>query len=140
MSVKIVIDTNVFIGAIISSQGLNRQLIRCCLQRKYQPLMGNALFAEYESVMERAEIIARCPLDRTEIIDLLAAFVSVSEWVNIYYSWRPNLRDEGDNHIIELAVAGNAKIVATNNIKDFKGAKLVFPDLLILTPEQIIRS
>jgi predicted nucleic acid-binding protein len=90
--------------------------------------------------MEREEIIARCPLDRTEILDLLAAFLSVSQWVNIYYSWRPNLRDEGDNHVIELAVAGNAKIVATNNIKDFKGAELVFPDLLILKPEQIIRS
>jgi putative PIN family toxin of toxin-antitoxin system len=140
MSVKIVIDTNVFIGAIISSQGLNRALIRRCLLGEYQPLMGNALFSEYESVMEREEIIARCPLDRTEILDLLAAFLSVSEWVNIYYSWRPNLRDEGDNHVIELAVAGNAKIVATKNIKDFKEAELVFPDLLILKPEQIIRS
>jgi putative PIN family toxin of toxin-antitoxin system len=140
MGVKIVVDTNVFIGAIISSQGLNRQLIRRCLLGEYQPLMGNALFSEYESVMERAEIIARCPLDRTELLDLLAAFLSVSEWVNIYYSSRPNLRDEGDNHVIELAVAGNAKIVATNNIKDFKGAEFIFPDLLILTPEQIIRS
>jgi putative PIN family toxin of toxin-antitoxin system len=140
MSVKIVVDTNVFIGAIISSQGLNRELIRRCLLGEYQSLMGNALFSEYESVMEREEIIARCLLDRTEIFDLLAAFLSVSEWVNIYYSWRPNLRDEGDNHVIELAVAGNAKIVATNNIKDFKGAELIFPDLLILTPEQIIRT
>jgi putative PIN family toxin of toxin-antitoxin system len=140
MGIKIVVDTNVFIGAIISSQGLNRQLIRRCLLGEYQPLMGNALFSEYESVMERSEIIARCSLDRTEIIDLLAAFLSVSEWVNIYYSWRPNLRDEGDNHVIELAVAGNAKIVATNNIKDFQGAELIFPDLLILTPAQIIKS
>jgi putative PIN family toxin of toxin-antitoxin system len=140
MSVKIVVDTNVFIGAIISSQGLNRQLIRRCLLGEYQPLMGTTLFSEYESVIERADIITRCPLDRTEVFDLLAAFLNVCGWVNIYYSWRPNLRDEGDNHIIELAVAGNAKIVATNNIKDFKGAELIFPDILILTPEQIIRS
>lgn len=140
MSVKIVVDTNVFIGAIISSQGLNRGLIRRCLLGEYQPLMGNALFLEYESAMERAEILARCPLDRTEIFDLLAAFLSVSEWINIYYSWQPNLKDEGDNHVIELAIAGNAKIVATNNIKDFQGSELIFPDVLILTPAQIIRS
>jgi putative PIN family toxin of toxin-antitoxin system len=140
MGVKIVVDTNVFIGAIISSQGLNRELIRRCLLGEYQPLMGNALFLEYESVMERAEILARCPLDRTEIFDLLAAFLSVSEWMNIYYSWRPNLKDEGDNHVIELAIAGNAKIVATSNIKDFQGSELIFPDLLILKPAQIIRS
>jgi putative PIN family toxin of toxin-antitoxin system len=140
MSTKIVVDTNVFIGAIISSQGLNRELVRRCLLGEYQPLMGNALFAEYESVMERKEIIDRCPLDRTEILDLLAAFLSVTEWINIYYSWRPNLKDEGDNHVIELAVAGNAKIIATNNIKNFQRSELVFPDLLILTPAQIIRD
>ena len=140
MGTRIVIDTNVFIGAIISSQGLNREMIRRCLLGEYQPLMGNALFSEYESVMEREEIIARCPLDRTELLNLFAAFLSVSEWINIYYSWRPNLKDEGDNHIIELAVAGNAKIVATNNIKDFHKAELIFPDILIAKPEQIIRN
>ena len=140
MSTRIVIDTNVFIGAIVSSQGLNREMTRRCLLGEYQPLMGNALFSEYESVMKREEIIARCPLDRTELLNLLAAFLSVSEWINIYYSWRPNLKDEGDNHIIELAVAGNAKIVATNNIKDFQKAELIFPDILIAKPEQIIRN
>ena len=140
MGARIVVDTNVFIGAIVSNRGLNRELIRRCLLGEYQPLMGNALFLEYESVMERTEIIARCPLNRTEIFDLLAAFLSVSEWINIYYSWRPNLRGEGDNHVMELAVAGNAKIVATNNIRDFKGAESIFPDVLILTPAQIIRS
>ena len=139
MSTKIVIDTNVFIGAIINAQGLNREMIRRCLLGEYQPLMGNALFSEYESVIEREEIIARCPLDRSEVFDLLAAFLSVSEWINIYYSWRPNLKDEGDNHVIELAVAGNAKIIATNNIKDFQKTELIFPDILIAKPEEIMR-
>ena len=139
MSTRIVIDTNVFIGAIISAQGLNREMIRRCLLGEYQPLMSNALFSEYESVIEREEIIARCPLDRSEVFDLLAAFLSVSEWINIYYSWRPNLKDEGDNHVIELAVAGNAKIIATNNIKDFQKTELIFPDILIAKPEEIIR-
>ena len=139
MSTRIVIDTNVFIGAIINAQGLNREMIRRCLLGEYQPLMGNALFSEYESVIEREEIIARCPLDRSEVFDLLAAFLSVSEWINIYYSWRPNLKDEGDNHVIELAVAGNAKIIATNNIKDFQKTELIFPDILIAKPEEIMR-
>ena len=138
MNNRIVIDTNVFIGSLISPGGSNREMIRRCLRREYQPLMSNALAAEYESVMERQEIIAKCRLDHDEIDRLLNAFLSVSEWVEIYYSWRPNLRDEGDNHIIELAVAGNAKIVATNNIRDFQKAELSFPNISILTPTQII--
>jgi putative PIN family toxin of toxin-antitoxin system len=138
MAIKIVVDTSVFISALIGSKGPSRELIRQCLLGKYQPLMGNALFCEYEAVMKREEILSRCSLAPSEIDDLLAAFVSVTKWVSIYYSWRPNLRDEGDNHVIELAVAGNAKIVTTNNIKDFRGAELVFPALSILKPEQVI--
>jgi hypothetical protein len=36
---------------------------------------------------------------------LLEIFFSVCEWTRIYCGWRPNLPDEGDNHLVELAVA-----------------------------------
>ncbi len=134
------VDTSVFISALIISKGSSRELIRRCLKGEYQPLMGNALFSEYESVIGREEIIAKCPLTSVEISALLASFMSVSQWIYIYYLWRPNLKDEGDNHLIELAVAGNAQIIATHNIKDFRNPELLFPNLSILKPEEIIRS
>ncbi len=140
MTTKIVIDTSVFISSLIGSLGPSRQLIRLCLKGEYQPLMGNALFCEYESVINRSQIIAKCPLTQEEIIILFQAFLSVSQWVNIYFLWRPNLRDEADNHLIELALAGNASLIATNNLKEFQNSNLLFPSLSILKPEQIIRS
>jgi putative PIN family toxin of toxin-antitoxin system len=139
MDSRIVVDTSVFISALIGPKGPSRELIRRCLLGEYQALMGNVLFTEYETVLSRPEIINICPLSSTEMTDLLAAFLNVSEWVNVYYLWRPNLRDEGDNHLIELAVAGNAKTIATNNLRDFKSAELIFPNLAIATPEQILR-
>jgi putative PIN family toxin of toxin-antitoxin system len=140
MATKIVVDTSVFISALIGAQGPSRELIRRCLKGDYKPLMGNALFSEYESVIQRKEIIAKCPLSSEEMLTLLASFISISQWVYIYYLWRPNLKDEADNHLIELAVAGNAPIIATNNIKDFQNTDLLFPNLSILKPEKIIRS
>ncbi|TBR60971.1 putative toxin-antitoxin system toxin component, PIN family [Westiellopsis prolifica IICB1] len=138
MAIKIVIDTSVFISALISSKGSSRELIRRCLQGEYQPLMGNALFSEYESVIQREEVITKCPLTSKEISALLASLMSVSQWIYIYYLWRPNLKDEADNHLIELAVAGNAQILATHNVKDFQNAELLFPNLSILKPKEII--
>ncbi|MBE9048134.1 putative toxin-antitoxin system toxin component, PIN family [Pleurocapsales cyanobacterium LEGE 10410] len=140
MTTIIVIDTSVFIGALISATGANRELIRRCLRREYQPLMGNALFSEYESVMNRQEIIAKCPITKEEKEALFAALISVSRWISIYYLWRPNLQDEADNHLVELAMAGNARIIATNNLKDFRNSELHFPNLAILQPEDIIRG
>lgn len=138
MAVKIVIDTSVFISALISSQGASRELLRQCLHLKYQPLMGMQCCCEYKQVINRDEILRSCPLSAEEIQTLLAAFMSVCEWTRIYYLWRPNLKDEADNHLIELAIAGNAKIIATNNIKDFKQTQLIFPELLIRKPDEII--
>ncbi|MEH1984319.1 putative toxin-antitoxin system toxin component, PIN family [Nostoc sp.] len=140
MAIKIVVNTSVFISALISSKGSSRELIQRCLKVEYQPLMGNALFLEYESVIHRSEIIAKCPLTSEEISALLSSFMSVSQWVYIYYLWRPNLKDEADNHLIELAVAGNAQIIATHNVKDFQNTELLFPNLSILKPEELIRS
>ena len=58
----------------------------------------------------------------------------------MYFLWRPNLRDEGDNFLIELALAGNADFIITNNIKDLCGAELKFPELRIFTPEQLLNQ
>jgi putative PIN family toxin of toxin-antitoxin system len=140
MGTRIVIDTSIVIIALIGAKGPSRELIRRCLLGEYQPLMGTALFSEYEAVMEREEILVKCSLGQADINSLLAAFMSVAEWTKIYYSWRLNLKDESDNHLIELAVAGNAKVIATNNLKDFRSPELTFPDISILKPEQIIRS
>lgn len=67
---------------------------------------------------------------------MLDDFLSVCSWVHIYFGWRRNLRDEADNHIVELAVAGDAQAVVTNNVSDFRSAELNFPGILILTPKE----
>lgn len=58
--------------------------------------------------------------------------MSVCKWVRIFYLWRPNLRDEADNHLVELAIAGNAQIIVTRNVNDFRRSQLLFPQLKIL--------
>ena len=114
MVTKIVVDTNIFINVLIGKrESVAREIFRRCLKREYQPLMGNALFAEYNDVIHRDRIASLCPLTDDEKMKLLKAFMSVCDWVRIYYLWRPNLIDEGDNHLIELAVAGNAEILAS---------------------------
>lgn len=134
----IVVDTSVLINALLGPAGPARELIRRCLQGHYKPLISNALFLEYEDVSNRPHLLDQCPLTPAELRELLNAFYSVCEWVPIYYLWRPNLPDESDNFLIELAVAGNAGWVVTNNIRDIKRSELVFPDLSVVTPQHLL--
>ena len=138
MAKRIVMDTNVFIAALLSSKGNNRLVLRTCLQGDAKPLMGAALLHEYEDVIRRDHLFHNCLLSTKERLTLLDAFLSVCEWVKVYYLWRPNLSDEADNHLIELAIAGSAEMIVTNNIKDFQNCELRFPQLPIVTPSQFI--
>jgi len=140
MSKTIVVDTCVIISALIGSTGAGREILRQCLKGEYTPLMNNALFSEYEDVSKRQTILDKCPLKSKEINDLLHSFYAVSEWISVYYLWRPNLIDEGDNFLIELALAGNATHIITNNLKDLNNAELSFPHLRILQPAQLLKG
>jgi putative PIN family toxin of toxin-antitoxin system len=137
---KIVVDTNVFIAAMLSAMGSNRAVLRTCLSGKAMPLMGAALFSEYEDLLGRTDLMKACPISSPERRVLLEAFLSVSTWVKIYYLWRPNLPDEADNHLIELALAGHASAIVTNNVRDLRGGELNFPDLRILTPAEFLKT
>ena len=137
---RVVIDTNVFAGALLGGTGYNRRVIRACLSGRLKPLMGQALFLEYEDVLNRRSLFRASPLSPQERQELFAAFLSVCEWVQIYFSWRPNLPDEADNHIVELAVAGGAAMIVTNNLRDFQGADLRFPDLRMVAPRELVKE
>jgi predicted nucleic acid-binding protein len=50
------------------------------------------------------------------------------------------LKDEADNHLIELAIAGGASKVITANVRDFVRTELLFPTLQVLTAAQLLRE
>ena len=140
MTIRIVVDTSVFIAAILSPSGENRDVLRECLKGKAKPLMGAALFHEYEDLLGRSELMAKSPLSASDRQTLFDAFLSVAEWMKVYFLWRPNLPDEADNHLIELALAGSAETIVTNNLRDLQGGELRFPGLKIQSPRQFLQS
>lgn len=135
---RAVIDTNVWLGAILSERGSNRQVLRKCLQGRVLPIMGQALFLEYEDVLSRDELFLKCAISKAERQELFDALLSVSEWVRIYFGWRPNLPDEGDNHLVELAVAGRADWIVSHNLRHLAKAELKFPGIGVVTPEAFL--
>ena len=139
MPARSVIDTNILVGACLG-QGTAARVIRACLGGPVQALIGAALMAEYEDVLSRNALFAKSRLNRTERDELLNIFVAHCEWTHVYFNWRPNLRDEADNHLIELAVAGGAAYVVTRNLRDLSLPELSFPGLRCITPESFLKE
>lgn len=136
----IVLDTSVFISACLSNGGASREVLRLCLNRRCLPLMGEALYTEYEAVLSRERLFRGCALDAQERTTLFEAFLSVCRWTRVYYAWRPNVPDESDNHVVELAVAGGATAIVTRNIRDFARMELRFGRLAVIDPATLLKG
>lgn len=139
MTPRIVLDTNVFVAALRSADGASRQVLRLCITGACEPLMGQKLFLELLDVLARPKMFAKSPATTMEREELFYGFLAVCRWQDIFFLWRPNLIDEGDNHIVELAVAGGADAVVTHNTADFAVAELKF-QMKVLTPGQFLKT
>ena len=136
---RVVIDTNIFVGACIGS-GASNAVIRACLQHRVVPLMGESLLAEFENVLGRDALFATSRLNAEERSTLLDTFMALCEWTRVYFLWRPNLPDESDNHLIELAIAGDAEVIVTRNLRDLQGGQLRFTSMRVLSPEDFLKE
>ena len=136
--ISVVIDTNVFVAGLRSDGGASRAVLRDALQGKIEPLFGNALWLEYEDLLGRPVWTdATTSKERRQV---LAALARVGRWVNIYSGWRPNLPDEADNHLIELAMAGGAAAIITHNVRDIRRGELLLNGLRVHTPTEYLEE
>ena len=127
------------VGACLGT-GTANVVVAACLKRQCVPLMGNALFNEYEDVFNRDDLFKNCKLSRRERDELLDVLFACCEWTRVYYLWRPNLLDEADNHLVELAVAGGADFIVTRNLRHLRNAQLRFPEIRIASPGTFLKE
>jgi len=139
--IDLVIDTNILVSALYSKKGRANQLLSLLGSNKFNAHVSVSLVLEYEAVLLRESMDFN--LKQNEIIDFIDSICNLSVKQEIFYLWRPYLRDQKDDLVLEVAVASNSKYIVTYNASDFIGIKkfgieLITPkELLILMGEKI---
>jgi predicted nucleic acid-binding protein len=131
-------DTTAVVAAMRSPRGASAALLRAARSPDVTLLATAPLCFEYESVCRRPEHILASGLDASGVEVFLAAVVDLVDPVEIWFMWRPQLRDPGDELVLEAASNGRATVIATFNRRDFQPAASRF-GIEILLPSQTIR-
>ena len=133
---KIVIDTNVFISALKSKRGASFKLLFDTSYEKFEQSISPSLIFEYESVAKRES--SNIALNNSGIDSILDM---ICEWAikcEIFFLWRPYLKDSKDDFILELAVESQSDFIITYNKNDFKGIEKF--GVKVLTPKEFLKK
>ena len=107
------------VAAMRSPRGASAAILRAARQGRVTLLLSLPLALEYEAVASRAEHRLAASLTSREVKIFLAAVVAIAEPVTTHFLWRPQLRDPGDEMVLEAAVNGGADALVTFNVRDY---------------------
>jgi putative PIN family toxin of toxin-antitoxin system len=131
----VVLDTNVLIAALRSKRGASYRLLMLLGSEMFDIHISVPLVLEYEDAAKR--LLDDTPLTEHDVDDILDYLCAIGQHQELFYLWRPYLRDPGDDMVLELAVAANCDFVITYNKRDFEGIEQFGVELL--TPREFLK-
>ena len=134
--VRVVLDTNVLVSALLSKRGASFRLLQMLGSSRWKPVLSATLCLEYEDVLLRPGLL---PGHSAQNVSGFINFI-VSNCLpcQVYFTWRPYLPDPKDDMVFELALSGGAQFIITHNLRDFRGVgafgiQAVTPDVFLRT-------
>lgn len=134
--IRAVIDTNIVYAGLRSRNGTSFKVLQSLLRTKFQPCVSVPLILEYQQILVGKQ--SDLALSISEIEDVLDYLCLVGHKQEVFYLWRPILRDPKDDMVLELAVAAESEYIVTYNARDFKGAERF--DVSIVPPLDFFKA
>ena len=133
---RVVLDTNVLVSGIRSRNGASYQILSMVGQEHFKFVLSVPLVLEYEDALKREG--KQVGLKHSDVDDLLDYLCKVGEHREVFFLWRPTLRDPKDDMVLELAVEAACDAIVTHNIKDFVGIERF--GIQAMRPGEFLRS
>ncbi len=130
---RVVIDTNVFISAVIGQYSYPYKIFdELVLTGEVIICLSPELLLEYEQVSQR-EKFKKIPHFSTRALQLIRAIKDVAIYVEPVERITV-IADEPDNRVLEVAVAAKARVIVTGNTNDFVFSE--YREIVIQTPKE----
>ncbi|MBI4209109.1 MAG: putative toxin-antitoxin system toxin component, PIN family [Deltaproteobacteria bacterium] len=111
---RVVLDTNVLVSALLTSQGPSARVLNLILQEAVAILIDERILDEYQAVLKRPKF----GFDEEDVNELMEVIDQMGEFV-IATPLPFAIPDVSDLPFLEVALAGNANVLITGNKKDY---------------------
>jgi len=127
--IRAVLDTNVYVAAVLSRTGAPARLISALSEGLYDAVVCPLLLDELETVLARPKIAARvAPETARDYLDWLGRVTAVE--ANPTFIPRV-CADPGDDYVLALATSGRAQVIVSG---DAHLLDLASPEPRVMTP------
>lgn len=133
---QVVLDTNVIVSGLRSQRGASYKLLMLVGRANFELNLSVPLFLEYEDVAKR--LLEQIPLNEDDVDNILDYLCQMANRREIFYLWRPFLKDPKDDMVLELAVSGQCQVIITYNKRDFAGIEQF--GLQVMDPKEFLET
>lgn len=133
---SVVIDTNILVAGLRSRTGASFRLLSEIGNGRFHMNLSVPLVLEYEDVLLRPSSGVAIPPQA--VADFLDYICAVGAHHEIFFLWRPYLKDPQDDMVLELAVKSGSERIVTFNGRDFAGSEKF--GVCAVAPAEFLRS
>lgn len=122
---RVVLDTNVLVSAIIS-EGKSRELLRMGIAKQFSIVTSDLILKELVVVLRRPKF----KTSQDEVQRVIVALMRTAEVVNVTSKFKAVKEDPKDDMVVETAYDGNADMIVTGDshllaLNNFKEIKII---------------
>jgi hypothetical protein len=129
---RVVLDANVFISAVIPDQGSPAEILRRWEGREFDLVISPSILEEVRRVIHYPKIQERYRLPEDAVQNLLALLRNQTILVEPQVALENLDRDPDDDRYLECAVAGSADYIVSGdahllNLESYEGIEILSP-------------
>ena len=129
---RIVLDTNVFVSAVISPSGTTGLLVRAAFDGRYRLVVCPALLTELDRVLHRPSF--RQFLESSEVTEFIDSVEAIADVEPDPREVVIVSRDPDDDYLLALAEANNADLVSG----DADLHAVAHPTVTVVSPRELL--
>ena len=134
--IKVVLDANQFISALLRPKGKPAKILEFIRERKIRLLISGPIEEEIIRVLLYPRLQKAHRLSETEIREKMKNMTYLAETINPKITVRAIPDDPTDNKYLECAVEGKADFIISGDrhltdLKEFQGIKIVPPAVFL---------